>query len=76
LTIVNTCICKSLNGKRLANKYCTKHDNEYPCFLGHYYLRDSDYIMTTDMDNVTHVNTKCIRCGKIQILHLNNKKAI
>lgn len=51
----------------------TKH---YPCFLGHYYLRDSDYVMNTDVNNITHINTKCQRCGKIQILHLDNNKTL
>lgn len=50
---------------------------EYPCFLGHYFLKDPNTPILTNMETgIEHIKTICQRCGKIQVLHINPSKAV
>lgn len=52
------------------------NQNQYPCFLGHYYKKSNTRPMITDLNNITHIVTECERCDAVQILHIDNKITI
>lgn len=59
-----------------------KENKTMDCFISGHNLKpdldsdsDQDEIIT-DLNNITHLKTKCVRCGQKIILHLDEKKSL